>query len=169
MIDILITFGRLYIRWRIVRKLQWDDALNGAALVALIGFVATYQVYLPTEYNAELYGLGLSDVAPTEKDIIFSLKMTLTNVMLFWIVIYLVKASFLALYWSLFRISPGFRKAWWAVAIYTCISFGAIFVATLWQCNNPRSVFDPGMSKPSPSPPNVVPYADMLRSIDKPD
>lgn len=156
MLDILITFGRFYIRWRYIRKLQWDDVLNAAALVALIAFIATYQVYLPTEYNAELYGLGLSDVAPTEKDIIFSLKMNLANVMLFWIVIYLVKASFLALYWTLFRVSPGFRKAWWAVAIYTCISFCAIFVATLWQCNNPKSVFDPGMSGPTPLPPKVV-------------
>lgn len=108
MLDILITFGHFYIRWALVQKFHMDDVLNGAALVALIGFIATYQVYLPTEYNAELYSLSLSSMALTEKDMVFSLKMTLANVMLFWIVIYLVKALFLALYWTLFRTSPGF-------------------------------------------------------------
>lgn len=151
-VDILLTLGRFYIRWRTVQKVHWDDILNGAALVALIGFVATFQVYLPVEYNAELYGLGLSDVAPTEDDFNFSLKMTLANVLLFWAVIFLVKASFLALYWQLFRVSPGFRKAWWAVAVYTVVSALVILMAEVWRCNDPKNTLNLGTFAYLPRP-----------------
>lgn len=147
-LDIVLTFGRLYIRRRKVRKLLWDDILNGVALVALIAFIATYQVYLPSEHNIELYGLGLSGSAPTKEQMIFSLKLNMANVVLFWIVIYLVKSSFLALYWTVFSVSSGFRKAWGLVATYTVISFCATFLALFWHCGHPKGVVDPGMSGP---------------------
>ncbi len=161
-VDILLTFGRFYIRCRTTQKLHWDDILNGAALVALIGFVATYQVYLPVEYNAELYGLGLSDVAPTEDELNFSLKMTLANVILFWSVIFLVKASFLALYWQLFRVSPAFRKAWWIVTVYTVLSALVILSAEVWRCNDPKNPLNLGTFAYLPRPLHISPFLNAL-------
>ena len=140
----LLTCGRLYLRWRKIGRLGWGDMLNGAALVVLIAFVATYQAYLPIEYNAQLYALGLSDVATTEAEVAFTLKVSTANVMLFWVVIFLVKASFLALYWSVFGVSRHFRTAWWAVAAYTLVTFCIIFLSVLWHCGHPRDMVDPG-------------------------
>ena len=151
-VDVLLTTGRFYLRWRKVGRLGWGAILNGAALVVLIAFLATYQVYLPIDYNAQLYALGLSDIAPTKRDAYFTLKMGTANVMLFWAVIFLVKASFLALYWGVFSVSRGFRRAWWAVAIYHFVTFWAIFLSVLWHCGEPKHVVDPGTFGPSVHP-----------------
>ena len=55
---------------------------------------------------------------------------------------YLVKASFLALCWSIFKVSARFRKAWWTIAAYTFISFWSIFLSQLWQCGTPSDYAD---------------------------
>ena len=57
--------------------------------------------------------------------------------MLAWMTLYLVKASFLAFYWSLFRISAFFRRAWWAISVYTFLTFWPLFLSQLWRCGNP--------------------------------
>ena len=62
--------------------------------------------------------------------------------MLTWIILWLVKASFLALLWDIIRNSPGLRKAWLVIAIYTFLSFWPLFLAPLWQCGNPSKYGD---------------------------
>ena len=140
------TFGRLLLRFTKTKKLVWDDIFNLAALVALIGFVATYQAFFPKDYEHELYTLGLSDTAPVSEDPTFEIKLSLANIILFWMVIFLVKASFLALYWSLSKVSSSFRKAWWAVVTYTFVTFWVIFLASLWICGSPKDAVNPGKS-----------------------
>ena len=56
-----------------------------------------------------------------------------------WTTFYLVKASFLALIWNIFRVSEGFRKAWWTVAIYTFLSFWPITLSEFWECGTPSN------------------------------
>ena len=54
-----------------------------------------------------------------------------------WTTLYLVKASFLALTWNIFKVSTNFQKAWWAVTIYTFLTFWPVVLSEFWQCGNP--------------------------------
>ena len=76
-------------------------------------------------------------------DIGFPLRIQLAMDTLFWITLYLVKASFLALMWCIFKVSAGFRKAWWTVAIYTFVTFWIIFLSRFWQCGSPSTYDNP--------------------------
>lgn len=58
-----------------------------------------------------------------------------------WTTLYLVKASFLALIWSIFKVSPRFQVAWWIIAIYTFLTFWVVLLSLLWQCGSP-SLYD---------------------------
>lgn len=63
--------------------------------------------------------------------------------MLNWTILWLVKASFLAFCWNIFKVSPNFRRAWWVIAIYTFLSYWPLSLATLWQCGDPSKYDDP--------------------------
>ena len=60
-----------------------------------------------------------------------------------WTTSYLVKASFLALIWSIFKVSVRFRKVWYLVAAYTFLTFWVIFLSNFWQCGNPSTYDNP--------------------------
>ena len=62
--------------------------------------------------------------------------------MLFWVAIFAVKASFLATYYYIFKVSSGFRKAWWCITVYTMLTFLAIFLGILWTCQTPSQFGD---------------------------
>lgn len=123
-VPIATTLGRLYIRYSQFRKLQADDVFNVLALLTLIGYTAVAAV----------------NDAP---GVSFILRKQLAGDMLLWTTLYLVKASFLSLIWCIFRISAGFRKAWWIVAIYTFLTFWVIFLSKFWQCGTPTTYDNP--------------------------
>ncbi|KAH7118970.1 hypothetical protein B0J11DRAFT_617257 [Dendryphion nanum] len=119
----LLTIGRFAIHWRNGKKFVWDDILNGCALLALLVFGITYQVV-----GAPNYDLQFRNPDAFEKSMSSEPKLRRMNdVMIvgFWCVIYFVKASFLALYWTLFALSQKFRIAWWIVTAYTFFTFAA--------------------------------------------
>lgn len=107
---------------------MWDDVFNGLALLSLLAFCSTYQIYGPSKYNVQLYeeGINLKDTA---YDFDKLKKFNDATIMIFWCVIHFVKASFLALYWMLFELSRKFRIAWWILAVYTTMSF---LITLLW-------------------------------------
>ncbi|APA13286.1 hypothetical protein sscle_10g080560 [Sclerotinia sclerotiorum 1980 UF-70] len=139
-ISTVITFGRFYIRWEKTKRLHLDDAFNGFALAALVGFIVTYQIYLPIQYNYQLYALGIGGYLPSDGQLLYVQNVSIVNVAFFWVTIYLVKASFLSLYWALFSVSNSFRKWWFVVAAYTLISFLATFLAIFWSCKTPTQL-----------------------------
>ncbi|KAF7933280.1 hypothetical protein BELL_0342g00090 [Botrytis elliptica] len=141
-ISTVLTFGRFYIRWQKGKSLHLDDIFNALALGSLLAFAITYQVYLPIQYNYQLYALGLGGYLPSDDQLMYAQNVGIVNIVFFWVTIYLVKASFLALYWALFSVSSAFRKWWLAVAIYTGISFLATFFAIFWSCKTPSQLED---------------------------
>jgi len=148
-VAIVVTAGRYWIRYHRLGKLQWDDHLNGLALLLLIGFVATYQAYLPIQYDLELAALGLSDDVPSRDQQVMLLKIQLANELIFWFCIYAVKYSFLATYWAIFNVSAAFRRAWFALTAYTTLSLLLILPANGWQCGNPADYANPDNCEPS--------------------
>lgn len=130
-VAIILTIGRLIIHWRKNKRYIWDDALNGLALITLLAFCSTYQVYGPEKYDMQLYDAGVAVKKPILDTNSKRLKcFNDATIVLFWCVIHFVKFSFLALYWTLFELSRKFRVAWWVVTVYTVMSFLA---TVLWS------------------------------------
>ncbi|MCJ1334196.1 hypothetical protein MMC10_010903 [Thelotrema lepadinum] len=61
-------------------------------------------------------------------------KAFVSSQILVWSSFWLVKASFLALMWSIFGVSRGFRIAWWSVTAYTFITYWPVILSELWIC-----------------------------------
>ncbi|KAF2017384.1 hypothetical protein BU24DRAFT_420434 [Aaosphaeria arxii CBS 175.79] len=139
-LSVLLTMGRLIIHWRKVHSLTLDDLLNTMSAILLIPLNITCLIYLPVEVQAQSYALGLTDKMPTFEQLNYSNHVELAMLFLFWFVIYLVKASFLALFWRLFNISSRFRMWWCGITIFTALSFCVTILMTLWRCGNPSDI-----------------------------
>ena len=88
-------------------------------MVSLVGFIA------------------MNHVGAYDNDLVLALNAYLASDFLLWTTLYCVKASFLALMWSVFEISRTFRKIWWVVSGYTFIAFLVCIISELWTCGRP--------------------------------
>ncbi|MCJ1389046.1 hypothetical protein MMC18_001900 [Xylographa bjoerkii] len=140
MAAIILTAGRYAIRGWMLRKLDWDDATHLLALVVLIAYVATYTAMFPINYAVEDWVTGNGEM-PSVTDLELYLHYEMAVWLLFWVIIYLVKFSFLLFYRSIFGVSRTFKKAWWVVIVFTFLTFWACFFAMLWSCNTPSQLF----------------------------
>ncbi|MCJ1286824.1 hypothetical protein MMC26_006170 [Xylographa opegraphella] len=140
MAAIVLTAGRYAIRGWMLRKLDWDDATHLFALVVLVAYVATYTAMFPINYAVEDWVTGNGEM-PSIGVLDLYLHYEMAVWLLFWVIIYLVKFSFLLFYRSIFGVSRTFKKAWWAVTVFTFLTFWACFFAMLWSCNKPSLLF----------------------------
>ncbi|KAF2019510.1 hypothetical protein BU24DRAFT_386445 [Aaosphaeria arxii CBS 175.79] len=142
-LGMILTIGRFWIHWRKTRRIGWDDYFNGVALIFLLAYITTYQIYVPIDYQAQLYALGLSNEPPGPRDVMLTMKLNMANIALFFCVIYSVKASFLAMYWRIFEISKRFRVAWSLLTAYTALCFLVSFTSIFWKCGTPTNFLEP--------------------------
>jgi hypothetical protein len=143
-VAILLTIGRFALHWSSSKRIRWDDMLNGVAALFLIAFFATWQVLVPPSYQAQLYEMGESNIKPAYVDPTLRPRINLINGLLFWLCIYSVKASFLALYWSIFQVSNPFRVAWGLAVAYNVAGFVVTVVMRLVMCGRPNNVLNTG-------------------------
>lgn len=141
-ISVLLTLGRLILRWRSNSRIGPDDFLNTLAALLCIPFSVVTMQYLPDEYWAQKYLLGQGGRLPSLEQQAFANKLELVTLILFWLIIYLVKASFLALYWHLFRVSSRFLMVWWATTGFIALSFLVTMSSVLWKCGDPARLLD---------------------------
>ena len=137
---IVLTAGRYAIRGWMLRKLDWDDATHLLALVVLVAYVATYTAMFPINFAVEDWVTGNGEM-PSVAVLELYLHYEMAVWLLFWVIIYLVKFSFLLFYRSIFGVSRTFKKAWWAVTVFTFLTFWACFFAMFWSCNTPSLLF----------------------------
>ncbi|KAL8787522.1 MAG: hypothetical protein Q9213_002180 [Squamulea squamosa] len=137
---IVLTAGRYAIRLKTVKSLKMDDYIHGAALVILVGYVSTYTVMFPLNYSVEFWVAGLGK-GPSVTDLKRYFRLEIAVSLLFWIIIYLVKFSFLAFYHLLFSVSRKFMRAWWPVCAFTVVTFLINFISVFWACEAPRQLF----------------------------
>ncbi|KAF2729981.1 hypothetical protein EJ04DRAFT_501336 [Polyplosphaeria fusca] len=145
----LVTLGRFYVRLA-ARRSNWSDVFHGLAIAFLIAFTSTWLVFGFQEYNMDLYKLGVIKEKPPERTN-RQYQFNAANTIIFWCVIYSVKASFLAFYWSIFEVSGKFRIAWRIAASYTAVSFVVTLLWTFWVCGSPLNYLDPNVC-PSAAP-----------------
>ncbi|CAI6228983.1 unnamed protein product [Periconia digitata] len=138
-----LTIGRFAIYWNRKKIIGPEIILNGIASVLLVGFTATWQVLVPKAYEAAISRLGHSGNPSTPRhDSLATRQVDLTNALFFWLCIYLVKASFLILYWNLFHVSTRFRIAWVAVVIYASLGLIVTIAFRLTACGSPGDVLN---------------------------
>ena len=125
-VAIVTTLGRFYLRWHYFKRVRWDDLFNGLAAVCLIAYFSTLVAGLSPSASSALFW-----------------QLSLAVYMLLWSTLYLVKASFLALYWPIFQVLPKFHTAWCLVSVYTALTFFPIFLSQLWECGAPSAYADP--------------------------
>ena len=66
---------------------------------------------------------------------------TINNCLLY-LVFWLVKVAFLLFYHQLFRTSMLFRKMWWAVLVFTLLTFWVPIAGVLATCSKAKTVAD---------------------------
>ncbi len=119
------------------RLLPLEDCWILLALTSLLALCILETIQLPSLY----YITGvLSGVIPiTSAEVIISqtenyLRFQFPIVILFWTVLWSVKAAFLALYWRLFRDLPWYRRAWFALAVFTFLAYGGCVTTLALSC-----------------------------------
>ncbi|PVH98130.1 hypothetical protein DM02DRAFT_657609 [Periconia macrospinosa] len=139
-VSFLLMIGRFYIQNKKNWRVGWDGYLHALAIVFLLETTILYELFVPIEYNAKLYDMGLSEKPPTNRNAALNLKLNLATTVSFLCVIYTVKGSLLALYWRIFELSQGFRYAWIAVTAYTVITFLASALSIFFMCGSPSDI-----------------------------
>jgi len=108
--------------------------------------VTIFEIYVPIEYNAILYSKGLSTQPPTDVEVLRDMKLNIATLILFFLVLYSVKASFLALYWEIFQISRRFRVAWFVLTGYMGVSFIVTLITIFTRCGAAKDFANLGKS-----------------------
>ena len=146
LLAIALTIGRFVIRWRDPRipasarcdsyfrtsaSARWSDYLNGAAALALLALA----IFLICEMSLfEVNYLSTDPGEPTADEMLQFKIVSFAVWQVVWVIIYLVKFSFLFLYRSIFAVSRSFQIAWWCVFCITWISFYGDVIAAIWFC-----------------------------------
>ncbi|KAK4152409.1 hypothetical protein C8A00DRAFT_34936 [Chaetomidium leptoderma] len=114
-----------------------EDCWILLALASLVALCVLETIQLPSLYyiNSILSGT----VPITSAEVIISqtenyLRFQFPIVILFWTVIWSVKAAFLTLYWRLFRDLQWYRLAWFVLAAFTFLAYGGCIVTLSLSC-----------------------------------
>jgi hypothetical protein len=132
----LLVIMRTAIRFKFMARLTMEDAWIFLALAALLTSCIIQTIQLPSLY----YILAIiAGVIPVSAEVIDQTENYLrfefaTNV-LFWTVLWCVKASFLALYYKLFRELPWYRRAWYALAVFTLLAYVGCWITLATSCH----------------------------------
>ena len=116
-----------------------DDLAHAIAVIVLIPFQSIGTVIYPLSIKLEGYGAQTSvdSIATFEK----LFRLELAGQLLFWVILYAVKFTFLIFFRQIFGVNRVFMKWWWALFVYTWLAFIASLLTALWVCGDPSNLF----------------------------
>jgi hypothetical protein len=144
-IAFLLVTLRTAIRFKVVARLATEDYWIFLALATLLTSCILQTIQLPSLY----YMSGvITGVIPLSADL-FSvgndyLRFEFAIIVLFWTVLWCVKASFLALYFKLFQELPMYRRAWYILAAFTFCAYVGCWITALMSCHPISNFFKIG-------------------------
>ncbi|KAK0649954.1 hypothetical protein B0T16DRAFT_389911 [Cercophora newfieldiana] len=125
-----------------VRRLTAEDYCMFVALAALLTLCTLETVQLPGLYH--ITGV-LAGTIPLSAELITYtedyLKYEFAIIILFWSVLWCVKASFLALYFKLFRELALYRRVWYLLASFTVLAYGGCIITLCLSCGHISNFF----------------------------
>ena len=132
----LLVILRTAIRFKVIARLSMEDYWIFIALATLLTSCILQTIQLPSLY----YMLDIiAGVIPVSAELISAvenyLRFEFPIMGLFWTAIWCVKASFLALYFKLFRELPIYRRAWYALAAFTFCAYVGCWITLSTSCH----------------------------------
>ena len=140
---IMLSAGRYALRYRKAGRFFWDDAAHAVALVTLIGINIEFTVFFPQIYQIDAYSRNQGP-GPSPSEYVRFLKFQLSVSIVWWVCMYSVKLSFLLLYRLIFAVSKRLRIAWWAITIFTLVTFWVCIAGELTACGPSKNLFHAG-------------------------
>ena len=139
------VIARTMIRWCKFERFAPDDywIYFAWAMLAINSSLITLQA--PSLYYMfdAIAGNGPTDTLLAEGNIY--VRYEFASIIVFWSVLWSVKASFLALFWKLFEGLPDYKKWWWSVTIFTFLAYVGCWVASIMNCHPVWLYFDFGI------------------------
>ena len=142
----IFLIGRTIIRLTRAGSLRVDDYLIYTAFVVLV-----INAGLQTKQTPDAYYIAKAEVGlvPVDERLIVAgtryLKYEFTIIGLFWTVLWLVKASFLAFFYHLFDGLPTYRRIWWGVVVFAFLAYSGCWIASINNCHPASNYFIFGM------------------------
>lgn len=114
---------------QLVRPKRWlpQDLFIYFAYVVYLVMTVLYIVVTPTMYRLSAVGEGkLEPYAAIQDESLFMIKIFFCNTLLFWVVLWTVKMSFLMLYRKLMEgLQDVYIKLWWVLVVFWFLVRGA--------------------------------------------
>jgi len=131
----IFVIVRTSIRFKLLARISMEDFWILLALATLLTGCILQTIQLPSLY----YLLAIiAGAIPASTDIILEtekyLKYEFAYILLFWTVLWCVKASFLALYYKLFRELTVYRRVWYALAVFTALAYVGCWITLFTSC-----------------------------------
>ena len=124
MIGIVSGFAitRIAVRLTRPKAISIEDVL---VLVSYLTFLVSTVLYIhiaPTIFKVSDYVQGkIPPYAELEQDAMLMIRVFFANTLLFWCTLWLVKGSFLSLYWKVLRPNRTYRMFWYATVVICLI------------------------------------------------
>jgi hypothetical protein len=139
----LFVILRLTVRWRQNRSFLTDDYWIIWAWACLLTMAILQTQQMDALWYMTYLGAGRLPPIPEE---IMAHKYQLTRwqfpiIKLFWVVLWSVKASFMAVFYRLVQPFPILRKLWYAVAVITVLAFIGCVISSALTCSPPSDYF----------------------------
>lgn len=135
-IAFLLVILRTAIRFKVAARLATEDYWIFLALAALLTSCILQTIQLPSLYYMSA---AIAGVIPISAELMTVgdeyLKFEFPIIVLFWTVLWCVKASFLALYFKLFQDLPMYRIAWYILAAFTFCAYVGCWITAAMSCH----------------------------------
>lgn len=133
---------RTGIRFKVADRLTPEDYWMFLALATLLTLCILETIQLPSLYYLTAVTSGkisfsMDVVGQTEDYLLYEFPI----VILFWTVLWSVKAAFLALYRKLFRDLPVYRRLWYVLVAVTLVAYGGCIVSLATSCGKIGNFF----------------------------
>lgn len=124
------------------RRFTLEDAWLLLSLAALLAFCILETIQLPSLYFISTVIDGAPTLSPdlvtqTERYLLFQFPI----VILFWTVLWCVKAGFLALYFKLFKQLKAYRRVWYVLATFTFLAYIGCVLTLGLSCGDVENFF----------------------------
>ena len=135
-IAFLLVILRTAIRFKCMARLVTEDYWIFLALATLLTSCVLQTIQLPSLYYMSAITAGVIPISTELIPVVENyLRFEFAIMILFWTVLWCVKASFLALYFKLFRELPMYRRAWYILAIVTFCAYIGCWITLSISCH----------------------------------
>jgi hypothetical protein len=138
----LFVAARTTIRIFKIEQLRTDDYLIYAAFIVLLINAVLQTLQTPSAYTVAQAEEGL---IPFDDNLVdqgdMYMKYEFTIIGLFWTVLWLVKASFLAFFYPLFEGLIVYRRIWWGISIFSFLAFASCWISSVNTCHPVSTYF----------------------------